>query len=285
MTLPSLSPARARLSRLSLLALLVSGTCAATVACGRVGLDADGFEIDGSVDPDAELDSGFVDVSFDSGVRFDTGVPPFDTGFVDSTVFVDTGLIDTGRFFDTRFPDEGIDTARFDTGRPDTAGFDTARGDTLVFDTRPDGLVDTGVVFDTDFDTGVVFDTDFDTGVIFDTDFDTGVIFDTRIDVAPVEGGITCGPTTCNAATEICCAGFGTFSCTAPGACGGTPLSCSSAASCKSGNVCCFNGGGGAASATCQPFCFGGVQLCAGDAECRPPQICRPVFGGFNVCR
>jgi len=51
-----------------------------------------------------------------------------------------------------------------------------------------------------------------------------------------------------NAATEICCAGFGTFACTSPGLCVGTPITCSSAASCKTGEVCCFNGASAAAA-------------------------------------
>jgi hypothetical protein len=272
--------------RAGLFLFVIGSASAATVACGRVGLDADGLDGDSGLDSD--LDSGVDDISFDSGTRPDTAF--LDSGiFVDTGPFLDTGAFDTAVTFDTG----RIDTGGFlDTGRIDTGGFFDTRPDTIIgFDTRPDSIIgfdtpppdtgfDTGVLFDTAFeDTGITFDSDIDTGIVFDSAFDTG------FDGGPVEGGIVCGPTTCNAATEICCAGFGTFSCTSPGLCVGTPLSCSSAASCKTGNVCCFNGGfGGTASATCAPFCPG-IQLCAVDAECRPPQTCRPVFGGYRICR
>ena len=287
-----------RRSRSCLFLFVVGAACTATVACGRVGLDVNGFEIDsGDLDGglDEGLDSEFVDVSFDTGVRPDGT-------FLDSGVFIDAGRTDSGVSFDTGRADSGVlvDSGFVDdTGLlsdtfivPDTRPIDTG----VTFDT---GIDDTGVTFDSDLDTGTTFDSDLDTGTTFDggldtgIGFDSGVGFDTAFDVGidigidggPVDGGIHCGPTaTCNPATEICCAGFGTFACTPPGICVGTPLTCSSAASCKAGDICCFNGGLGGGSATCGPTCTG-IQLCALDSECKAGTRCRLVFGGYHICR
>ncbi|GAC1539762.1 MAG: hypothetical protein NVS3B10_04490 [Polyangiales bacterium] len=123
-------------------------------------------------------------------------------------------------------------------------------------------------------------------GPFLDSGVDSGL--DSGFD-APIDGGgeagITCGGgVSCDPATQDCCAspGGGGLACVAKGTCGGIPITCSSAASCPSGDVCCFNFGGG--GATCAPSC-GGIQLCAVDAECRPPLRCQPLIAGFRVCR
>ncbi|MBI2395905.1 MAG: hypothetical protein HYV09_40450, partial [Deltaproteobacteria bacterium] len=125
------------------------------------------------------------------------------------------------------------------------------------------------------------FDTAVGDTAVFDTGFDTG--FD-----APPEGGILCGGSYCNAATQQCCASFTGVTCVAKGSCsGGTTLSCSSAASCPiPGQVCCFSGifGGGTPTATCQLFCAG-FRLCASSAECPSGQSCLPTIGGYRICR
>ncbi|MBL8719510.1 MAG: hypothetical protein JNL79_26210 [Myxococcales bacterium] len=218
----------------------------------------------GSLETDIPPFDEGVDTDFDTGVLFDTDLPPDSIVVLDSIVGEDTAAFDTA----------GFDTAVLDTAVVDTGAFDTAVIDTGDLDT---GLLDTGLL-----DTGVTDSTVFDTG--FDTGFDAPP--DTPTDT-PIEGGITCGATTCDGLTQDCCASFTGLSCVPKGKCtGGGTLSCSDSTSCPTGQVCCFGGlgGGGGPSAKCAPVCAG-IQLCKTSAECKAPNTCQPVFGGFRVCR
>jgi hypothetical protein len=237
--------------------------------CGRGGLGDFDYGGDGGDDDTGVTDTSELDAPDDTIDIFDTSA--FDTEF-DTTGEFDTAT------FDTFVPP--FDTGTFDTFVPPV---DTGTFDTFIppFDT---GTFDTIVEFDTSIeDTFVPPDTDFDSS--FDTAFDTA--FDTGPDGPPPEGGILCGGSFCTAATEECCASFTGLSCVPKGKCGGgTTLGCSSSASCPSPKVCCFTGfGGGTPTAQCQNFCFGGVQLCASDDECRFGTRCRITFGGYGVCR
>jgi hypothetical protein len=100
---------------------------------------------------------------------------------------------------------------------------------------------------------------------------------------------IDCGlGVTCDAATQICCATTQGATCTAPNACQGFALVCSSAQSCPNNDVCCvaFSQQGG--SAKCQaapcPQGPGHFQLCAHDSECPNGERCRMGIGGLHVC-
>jgi hypothetical protein len=249
--------------RTSLRASAVALTLLA-VGCGRGGLgDFDG-------------DGGFIDddADEDTSITTDSNPPPFDTWWTN----------DTGGWEE--------DTAWW----WDSGSFDTATTDTMIsFDTfvPPDTFIgpDTMIGFDTfvppdtfDFDTGT-FDTSVEDSFDFDTgELDTGIIDTGEVD-APPEGGILCGTTYCSSATEECCANITGLQCVAKGTCTGGTLSCSSSASCGTGQVCCFGGlGGGSPTASCQFFCVG-IILCATDAECSGSQRCQPAFGGYRTCR
>lgn len=102
-------------------------------------------------------------------------------------------------------------------------------------------------------------------------------------------GGIACGMSTCNAATQDCCAGTGGAKCVTKGTCtGGATLSCTDPSVCATGEVCCASGGGGGggggAGAKCSKTCTGAV-LCSTNADCKAPQTCQPAFGGVKTCR
>lgn len=110
----------------------------------------------------------------------------------------------------------------------------------------------------------------------------------------PVGPPIQCGMTTCNSADQVCCLTFmgmtGGASCTAPTACMGIPLACSSAIDCPMGEVCCgsFGGMGAPPGSRCRPMCMGGFnnpQLCASSAECPTGLTCQPTPFGYKVCR
>ena len=85
--------------------------------------------------------------------------------------------------------------------------------------------------------------------------------------------------------------------CVAKGKCQGLALTCTSAASCTNGDVCClsFGGGGGTSGATCKKTCGGGgggggggVQLCGSDSECPQGDTCESggqIAGGLKTCR
>jgi hypothetical protein len=103
---------------------------------------------------------------------------------------------------------------------------------------------------------------------------------------------ITCGMTTCDALTQVCCVTFAGMTinetCTGPTACMGAVLACTSAADCPMSEVCCGQLMGMSIDSQCAPSCMGGFtnpQLCATSAECPMGEMCRPAFGGLMVCR
>jgi hypothetical protein len=111
-------------------------------------------------------------------------------------------------------------------------------------------------------------------------------------DGAPGDAGsrtIACGATACDATREECCAQGGGSSCTAIGACtGGIPLSCSSGASCATGDVCCLALGRAGPTSTCAANCGAvgaGAQLCASNSECAPREQCRAALAGLSICQ
>jgi hypothetical protein len=121
---------------------------------------------------------------------------------------------------------------------------------------------------------------------------------------------ITCGAVSCDGATQECCitvgggpggpGGGGSTSsaggppsdptvatCTPKGKCGGDiALSCSSAASCVSGQVCCVDLSADAPAAMCQASCpRGNAQLCTSDKDCTRGRTCQDTQAGFSFCR
>ena len=113
-----------------------------------------------------------------------------------------------------------------------------------------------------------------------------------NVDTATVEPSrtIRCGSAECNAATQDCCLGPGGGTCAGRGACmRGASLSCSSAASCPSGNVCCFRFSGMSGKSTCDSTCSGrgSFQLCDSDSECSGGTRCRDgmLVPGVKTCR
>jgi hypothetical protein len=107
-------------------------------------------------------------------------------------------------------------------------------------------------------------------------------------------GPVACGMTTCTA-PQVCCVtrgpSGGSETCVAPGSCMGIALTCSSAQSCPSGDVCCgtVSGGGGTytINTSCEASCpmgQGNFQLCASTAECPTGRVCRAGPGGFKIC-
>jgi hypothetical protein len=235
---------------LSIVPAAVIASFAMTGCGGRTGSDDD---FGGESFADSSIDGSF-DGSFD--------------GTIDATI---DGTTDGGSDVirvDAR--DGSVDVIRFDSG-PDGIAVDVIGIDVIEIDTAPD-------VIEIDTTPDVI---EFDSGI--------EVGFDTGIDGGPIDGGIHCGPTgvDCDPATQECCAMFGgSFSCVAKGTCGGFPLSCSSAASCPTGDVCCLEfGGGGTGSASCTPGFCPGIQLCATSAECPTGTRCRRLFGGYRSCR
>ena len=189
-------------------------------------------------------------------------------------------------------------------GRADVIGVDArdASSDVIAVDSRPDGIgvdvigVDSGPdVIRIDSGSDVIgVDTAPDVIGVDVIGFDTSpdvIEIDSGVDTGPpTDGGIHCGPTgvDCDPSTEECCAMFGgAFSCVTKGTCGGFPISCSSAASCPPGDVCCLElgGPGGGGSASCTPGFCPGIQLCETTAECPPGTRCRRLFGGYRSCR
>ena len=115
----------------------------------------------------------------------------------------------------------------------------------------------------------------------------------------PTDGGATgtiaCGMgTTCTAPAQVCCAVVGQAagdagkhsSCVAAGSCGnGISISCEGTDNCPAGDVCCFSGGNGSSSTSCEPKCTG-AQLCNKPSDCPPSETCRsiPELGGLGLC-
>ncbi len=113
-------------------------------------------------------------------------------------------------------------------------------------------------------------------------------------DVSVEAGGIPCGTTNCDPESQTCCLEFmtGTRSCVAKAACndGGLSITCSSPASCPTGDVCCasYSGGGiGGAKVSCtSPSACMGFELCETKADCPSDEICEmSPFMGFKICR
>lgn len=134
-----------------------------------------------------------------------------------------------------------------------------------------------------------------DTGT---TTTDGAVNVDGSTPVEPSDGGtvepertISCGMDKCSAATEDCCISGGAgAACRPRGSCTrGVALSCSSTASCATGQVCCFRASGMGGAATCTTTCSGGretFRLCETDSECNAGTTCRGVgFGSLRSCR
>jgi hypothetical protein len=101
-------------------------------------------------------------------------------------------------------------------------------------------------------------------------------------------GKVTCGSTTCDTATDYCCAGTngaGTCEPLNGGTCAsGVEVECDETADCASGNVCCQQDAYGPHSATCETACpTGYFQVCRTNAECTPQtcivQLCSPSAG------
>lgn len=103
---------------------------------------------------------------------------------------------------------------------------------------------------------------------------------------------ITCGAQTCDANKQICCAGFGGFSCLAKNkACNGATLGCTNNADCGGAEVCCISITGDAdAASSCKARCdnmSGGRdrQLCQADGDCQAPfRFCTPTVFGVSIC-
>ena len=102
---------------------------------------------------------------------------------------------------------------------------------------------------------------------------------------------IKCGQSTCDAASEVCCANRQGTSCIpANDDCPGLTLTCSSAASCSGDQVCCTEGSFQNLTTKCMASCpnmpgpGGSFQLCDSDAECPDNEPCTQAFGGFKVC-
>ncbi len=160
-------------------------------------------------------------------------------------------------------------------------------------------------------DTGVGTDggtTPVDDGGIIIADatspFDAGLPQPPDASVPPSDGGIivldgggsgpiTCGQTTCNSSTQVCCVTFSNQqvqdNCVGIGQCqNGITLACTSALSCPPGDVCCASFTQTSSSSQCELKCptgFGNRQLCASTSECQPGLTCQPGFGGLMVCR
>ncbi|MGO9839345.1 MAG: hypothetical protein ACLP1X_34625 [Polyangiaceae bacterium] len=101
-------------------------------------------------------------------------------------------------------------------------------------------------------------------------------------------GKVSCGSTTCDTATDYCCAGTngaGTCEPLNGGTCAsGVKVECDETADCASGDVCCQQDAYGPHSATCEASCpTGYFQVCRSNAECTPQtcivQLCSPSAG------
>src|SRR5205085_1483799 len=95
---------------------------------------------------------------------------------------------------------------------------------------------------------------------------------------APSVTPITCGTQTCDADTQVCCAGLGGIGCIGINQeCGGAVLGCTVNEDCSGRDVCCISitGDVNAASgckASCDTMGMGrDRQLCQTADECRPP--------------
>ena len=104
---------------------------------------------------------------------------------------------------------------------------------------------------------------------------------------------LTCGAQTCDANTQVCCAGLGGFGCLAKNqTCNGAVLRCTNNNDCAGNQVCCVALTGDVAEASsCKDRCETNVgtgrdrQLCDVDAECLAPfRFCTATIFGINIC-
>jgi len=112
----------------------------------------------------------------------------------------------------------------------------------------------------------------------------------------PTSRQIACGTMSCDSLIQDCCvqvvAGI-VVTCAPKGQCAlGVSLSCSSAANCPTGRVCCLSQPmRGIPSAMCSPACgiagggfVPGIQLCGSTAECPMGSTCVPTPLGASTC-
>ena len=111
-----------------------------------------------------------------------------------------------------------------------------------------------------------------------------------RVSITEASTGLPCGMTTCNSATQDCCATRGGGTCIAKGgACdGGVVITCSGPEDCPvSGDICCaeFGGGGGTPSVSCTTMtaCHG-VLLCEKPSDCPDMEMCGMGLEGYKYC-
>jgi hypothetical protein len=108
----------------------------------------------------------------------------------------------------------------------------------------------------------------------------------------PAVNPITCGQQTCDANTQVCCAGLGGFGCLAKNeTCNGAVLGCTTKSDCGGNQVCCVAVTGDVADASnCKDRCDimstgRDRQLCDVDADCQAPfRFCTATIFGINFC-
>jgi hypothetical protein len=108
----------------------------------------------------------------------------------------------------------------------------------------------------------------------------------------PAVTPISCGQQTCDANTQVCCAGLGGFGCLAKNkTCNGAVLSCTTPSDCPGNELCCVAVTGDIANASsCKNRCDNmgnghDRQICDVDADCQFPfRFCTTTIFGINIC-
>jgi hypothetical protein len=96
---------------------------------------------------------------------------------------------------------------------------------------------------------------------------------------------IACGMNACDDTHQECCASpMGAFCQQTGSPCMGLAMHCSSAANCPAPQLCCSNFANVGNTATCQPKCTNGQQLCATTAECSNGETCADGPNGVRFC-
>jgi hypothetical protein len=109
---------------------------------------------------------------------------------------------------------------------------------------------------------------------------------------APNVSPITCGNQTCDANTQVCCAGLGGIGCIGINQeCGGAVLGCTVNDDCAGNDICCISITGDVNAASgCKARCDTGGngrdrQLCQTADDCVAPfRFCTPTIFGVNIC-
>ena len=109
---------------------------------------------------------------------------------------------------------------------------------------------------------------------------------------APNQSPITCGSQTCDANTQICCAGLGGLGYIGLNQdCGGAVLGCTVQEDCAGNGICCISITGDVnAASSCKTRCDNvgngrDRQLCQTEDECLAPfRFCTPTIFGVNIC-